>query len=324
MVKIFFAFVLFFLPRFAGNVSEPEPVVIYFGGDVTLSHRFQETAGDDTLYTFRRWNPQPRPDLFLVNLENPVTRLHEKVEKEYNFRMKPVHLATMKNGGINVVTGANNHAHDYGAEGLLETIRHLDSAGIARVGIGRNLAEARMPAMFSLNGTLIGILGYAGWNFPATDRSPGVAPRDINLIRDDVRQLREKADVVIVTFHWGTELDTVPNSEQLFLGRGAVDAGADIVIGHHPHVLQGIEQYRGKTIAYSLGNFIFGGNAVHSYETALLAADLRGTNIATRLVPVTVKEYQPMIAVGAAAEATRSLVQRRSKQFSQTISFMQE
>ncbi len=305
----------------SSNLTDTDTVRMMFAGDVTLAHTLQEMIGNDTSYVFAQWH-HPKPlDIFMVNLENPVTTANKKLEKEFTFKMKPIHLSTLRSGGINIVNCANNHIHDFGEAGLLETMRTLDSAGIARVGIGRNLDEARTPKIFSVKGKRIGFLGYGGWSFPATKRKAGVAYRSVDIVTEDVKKLRTNVDVVVVNFHWGKELAESVSVSQIALAHKVIDAGADLIIGHHPHVLQGIELYKGKTIAYSLGNFVFGGHSRHTYETAVLAADLIGNELRTTLVPVSVKKYQPKIANDAARTKTLQLVTNRSKQFRKTISF---
>lgn len=294
---------------------------MYFGGDVVLAHRVQEMAGNDTTYIFRKWNPMNPLDIFMVNLENPVTGATEKIEKEFNFKMHPIHLSTLRNGGINIVNCANNHMHDFGEVGILESMNFLDSYGIARVGVGKNIEEARTPKIFTIKGKKIGFLGYGGWSFAATKKKPGIAFRSIDIVSQDIKKLRPEVDVIIVNFHWGEELAETVNVSQTYLARKTIDAGADVIIGHHPHILQGIEKYKEKTIAYSLGNFVFGGNARHTYETAVLSVELIGEKILTSLVPVSVKKFQPQIATQNAKKKTLQLVEQRSKQFKKTISF---
>ncbi len=300
---------------------EPDTVRMMFAGDVTLAASVEQMIGNDTAYIFAKWQTPYPLDIFMVNLENPVTTAAVKMEKEFNFRMKPVHLGTLRSGGINIVNCANNHVHDYGTEGMLETMKNIDSAGIARIGIGKNIKEARTPNIFTVKGKRIGFLGYSGWSFPAGKNRVGVAYRSVDLVTEDVKKLKPTVDIVIVNFHWGDELAELPNSSQIALAHAVIDAGADLIVGHHPHVLQGIEVYKGKTIAYSLGNFVFGGNSRNTYETAVLAADIIGGELRTSIVPVSVKKYQPQIADTAARTRTLGLVQRRSKQFRKTISF---
>lgn len=292
-----------------------------FAGDVTLAASVEGMIGNDTSYIFTKWKTSYPLDIFMVNLENPVTTSTLKIVKEFNFKMRPIHLATIKSGGINIVNCANNHIHDYGTAGILETMRNIDSAGIARIGIGKDINEARTPKIFTIKGKRIGFLGYSGWSFPAGKYKAGVAYRSVDAVTEDVKKLRPIVDFVVVNFHWGDELSEWPNASQIVLAHKVIDTGADLIVGHHPHVLQGIELYKGKTIAYSLGNFIFGGNSRNTYETAVLAAEIIGNDLRTSIIPVSVKKYQPQLANDAERTRTLNLVQLRSKQFRKTISF---
>ena len=301
------------------TVMAPDTVRMLFGGDVTLAYRFEELVGDNFENVFEHWDLWQKPDLFMVNLENPITTATEKVEKEWNFKMPVKYISVLQQGGINAVTCANNHVFDYGVAGILETMSVLDSAGIVRVGIGKTLSEARAPKIISLKGKRIALLGYAGWSFPATSTRPGVVPRNIEYVVEDVKRIKENVDFVVVNFHWGEELEAFPGEGQKILARKTIDAGADAIIGHHPHVLQGIELYKGKPIAYSLGNFIFGGNERNTYETALLSIELMNDTMSVTLIPVAVKNYQPSIATGEVRERILKNVQQRSQQFRKTI-----
>jgi poly-gamma-glutamate synthesis protein (capsule biosynthesis protein) len=178
------------------------------------------------------------------------------------------------------------------------------------------LAHARTPAIIEIKGWKIGFLGYHGARkFAATPTRAGLAPRTLRLILEDVRALKARTDYVVVNFHWGEELATQPDPEQMRFAHQVVDAGADLIVGHHPHVLQGIELYRGATIAYSLGNFLFGGNARHSYDTAVLKVVLNDGGPRVTLVPVAVRRWQPMLADEATTRRVNNLVQERSALF---------
>jgi len=319
MFSVFCFFVLLHSPDTSAATSDT--VRLLFGGDVTLGYRFEQMVGDNIEHAFQYWNHTPKPDLFMVNLENPITTATMKFEKQWNFKMPRKYLSVLQHGGINVVTCANNHIFDYGREGIVETMSALDSAGIMRVGIGKTIAEARTPKIISIKGKKIALLGYAGWSFPATSKRPGVAPRSVDLVVEDVKKVRPTVDFVVVNFHWGEELALEPNKQQRYLAYRTIDAGADAIIGHHPHVLQGIELYKGKPIAYSLGNFIFGGNERNTYETALLSIELNNSSTSVSLLPVAVKNYQPSVAEGEMKKRILDTVQQRSQIFPKTISF---
>ena len=298
------------------SAQAPQPVTLLFAGDVTLSDNVESHIGTDTSYVFRLWKPGREADIFMVNLEHPVTMAIEKVEKKYNFKMNPAALGTLKDGGVSLVNCANNHVFDYGMQGIEETIRNLDSAGVVYVGIGKDIRAARAPVILERKGRRFGFLGYfGGGDFAATASRAGFAPRFERYILDDVKSLREKVDFVVVNFHWGTERAPEPERWQVRLAHRVIEAGADLIVGHHPHVLQGIETYQGKTIAYSLGNFVFGGNTQHSYETGVLKVTV-GEKVDVELLPVIVKRWQPQLAVGETKRKVLQLVEERSHNFS--------
>lgn len=290
-----------------------------FAGDVTLDRHIERVAGEDPDYLFREWDAGPY-DVFMVNLEHPVTTSTSIVPKEFNFKMHPKYLRTLQQAGMTIVNAANNHIADFGLSGVYDTMRHLDSVGIGYVGIGKNLEEARRPVILERKGWRIGFLGYHGnGRFSATTTRAGVAPRVERYIVDDIQKLKPQVDFLVVHFHWGTELAEHPDPEQIRLAHRVVEAGADLIIGHHPHVLQGIERYHGATIAYSLGNFVFGGNSRHTYETAVLKVVLSTGEPQITLVPVSVQEWQPRVADIHTAKRVMNLVQQRSAIFREPL-----
>lgn len=309
---------LFLAQLFLGSfllAQSKEPVVLLFAGDVTLDRHIDRVAGNDPEYLFRRWDVRPY-DLFMVNLEHPITTSSSSIPKEFNFKMHPKYLRTLQHAGITMVNAANNHVADFGLHGLYDTMHYLDSVGIGYVGIGKNLDEARKPCIVELKGWRVGFLGYHGnGRFSATAKSAGVAPRVEQHIVADVRKLKPQVDFLVVNFHWGVELADQPDEAQIRLAHRVVDAGADLIVGHHPHVLQGIERYNGATIAYSLGNFVFGGNFRHTYETAVLKVVLSADRPQITLVPVFVQEWQPHLADERTAKRVKDLVQQRSAMF---------
>jgi len=200
-------------------------------------------------------------DLTLANFENPVVKnavWHpDATTFTGDLRLMPI----LQQAGIDGVTLGNNHILDAGAPGLQETRRHLDDAGIAHAGAGMNLAAARKPMIFDLGGTKIGVLSYQGvpyyeWAW-ATQTSPGTAPLKDQVMREDIKRLRPKVDLVVVMPHWGQEYLATPERWQVEFAHAAVDAGADLIIGDHAHWPKGIEVYKGKSIFYGTGNFLF-------------------------------------------------------------------
>ena len=306
----------------AGSHSQQsQPVTLLFGGDMTLARHIEREVGDKVDYLFERWKGIEPYDVFMVNLENPVTLSTQKVDKEFNFRMHPRYLRALQRASINIVNLANNHVGDYGLAGLYDSMANLDSVGIRHVGAGRTLGAARSPVVIEKNGRKIGFLGYyGGGRFSATSSRGGVAPRYEPYILSDVRQLRGATDYVVVSLHWGDESADRPSPDQIRLAHRIIDAGADLIIGHHSHTLQGIERYKEKVIAYSLGNFIFGGNGRSDYETAVLRLVLRDSVADVELIPIQVTRWQPHLPNEVTRLSILNLVRERSRIFSESIS----
>jgi poly-gamma-glutamate synthesis protein (capsule biosynthesis protein) len=199
-------------------------------------------------------------DLAIANFENPAPDQPRYHTSGTVFSADPALIAGLANVGIDYVSLANNHIRDAGGAGILQTIANLQERGIASSGSGKNLAAARRPGLFSVDGTTVAILAYdaiaAGYHATAT--RTGSAPLVASYVREDVRAVRAAgADVVIVFPHWGTEYQAKPFAAQQRLARMIIDAGADMVIGNHAHWAAAMEVYKGKPIWYALGNFVF-------------------------------------------------------------------
>ncbi len=309
-----------------GQVSDTT-IILRFGGDLLLAAHYETAAQDSPTLAFDGFDLFHTDDISVVNHECPITSRGTKVTKPYNFRMRPDYARALPEAGIDVVNIANNHIHDYGDEGLFDTISYLDSLGVLHVGAGRNRAEARKPVVLRLKGQRIGFLGYyGGGEAPAAqDSQPGVAPRNLAVITEDIRALREDSvDYVVVMLHWGTEKAEFPDRGQQAFAHGIIDAGADAVIGHHPHVLQGIERYGKGVIVYSLGNFVFGGNSRESYDTALCEIRLTRHGAAYDLIPVGIRHWRVRELRGEEALRVRTNVESLSSIFSKSIFTMKE
>jgi poly-gamma-glutamate capsule biosynthesis protein CapA/YwtB (metallophosphatase superfamily) len=318
------AFVLCLLPGFLWSQPRSDSsATIIFTGDLNLAANFEYAAQYRPINVFARWKRIGTYDLMMVNLENAVTQSVDSMDEEFVFKMKPDFLSQLHSAGISIVNCANNHAADFGEEGILETIQHLDLAGIRHTGIGRNLSEARKPVVLDVNGIRIGFLGYGGsGEFIASRTRPGTTSRSQWLILEDIKRLKPRIDFVVINIHWGVELETQPDSDQIVLAHRMIEGGADLIVGHHPHVLQGIERYHGKIIAYSLGNFVFGGNSrcVNS-ETAVLKVRFTKDMMEVQAVPVSVRNWQPAAADSSAAHRVLQCLQERSQVFFETIPF---
>ena len=236
--------------------AEPVParVTISAAGDCTLGYDPQlgysnslpnelERQGGDYSYFFRDVYPVfASDDLTVVNLECAFTESNSRVEgKTFCFKGDPLYRNMLTEGSIEVVSLGNNHARDYGDAGFNDTVDALREAGVG-------FAVNGISCVREVNGIRVGFLSYR-------NHTP-----ELDSLKADIASLRAQCDVVVCSFHWGEEYRNVANSEQLERGRAAVDYGADLVLGHHPHVIGSIEQYKGVYICYSLGNFCFGGN----------------------------------------------------------------
>ncbi len=219
-------------------------------------------------------------DLTMINFEGTLTTADRNPEKRgnsYLFRANPEWVEMLPAGGVDTVSLENNHVLDMGQEGLDETKRTLLSAGIS-------YASENEPAVFYVKGVKIGSLAYQTFG-GRHDELIARVPGDIQALRD------EGCEVVIVSYHWGDELDYAPNNNQVRLGRATVDAGADLVIGHHSHRINPIEYYNGKYICYSLGNFCFAGNnkpndmATFIFQVRMRVKDGQATSDSFKIIP---------------------------------------
>lgn len=213
-------------------------------------------------------------DLTVINLECAVSELGSPVPKEFNFRCDPAALPAARRAGVDVANLANNHSGDYGPEALLDSRRRLREAGIMSVGVGRNETQAARPAILQAKGWRIAVLGFGGVvpapTWIAREDSPGMADGDsIETMTRAVRAAKREADLVIVTVHWGGELETTPTPDDVERAHAMIDAGADAIFGHHAHRLQPLEHYKGKPIAYGLGNFVWPSFSVEGSTTAV-------------------------------------------------------
>lgn len=248
-------------------VAEPtQEIRMVFVGDIMLSRKVGEliAAKKDTAFPFASTTELiSSADIAFANLENPVSTRGVLSGSKYSFRADPQVLARVKNAGFDVVSIANNHIWDYGKQAFLDTLTHLSESGIAAVGGGMNYDEAHAPGIFTVGKSTIAFLAYTNL-LPASrglaSSTPAVARYNDDILTADIARAKLLADVVVVSFHWGEEYETKHNAEQERAAHLAIDAGANLVIGHHPHVAQEVEEYNGGWIAYSLGNFVFDQN----------------------------------------------------------------
>lgn len=318
----------------AGNpsveVSEETVVTVAAVGDIMLVGGVRNLIAQyGPFYPFEKVAPiLSRADLAFGNLESPLARggqptPHKRKEavaagKDYVFKGSPEDIPGLVAAGFDVLALANNHMLDFGPEALLETTAALENAQIKSVGAGANLAEARRPAIAVAKGLRVAFLAFSYIlppNYWATDTQPGVAPArsikslapdkaGIAALQEDLASARAQAEVVIVSFHWGEEKQNKANAFQQLLARAAIDAGADAVIGHHPHVLQGIEIYKGRPIFYSLGNFVYTPGNEPAKEAVIATLTFKGREVTeVELWPIYISMGQPQPATGSRAGA---------------------
>lgn len=227
----------------------------------------------------------------------------------FSFMTRAAGVEGLLLAGIDAVSGANNHSMNFGAAGMEDTLATLDRAGIGHFGIGADLDAARAPAVFEVNGLRVAFLGYDGITgdvYGATDASPGTAPMVLEHIMADVARAREQADIVIPFLHWGVEYTLTPTDEQRAIARRAIDAGASLVVGSHPHWVQGMEVYLDRPIIYSLGNFVFDQEwSLETKQGLILYLVFHGARLTSlRFVPVLIEDYyRPRIVEGQAKTA---------------------
>ena len=244
-------------------------------------------------------------DLTIANFEGTLTDSDEREDKTFAFKAPASYASILTGGSVEAVNTANNHSHDYGEQSFDDTLAALDDAGIVHFGYDET-------AVMDVKGIKVGLVGiYELYDHLEREQQ----------LKDNIAKVKaDGAQLIVAIFHWGNETETVPDSNQTTLGRIAIDEGADLVCGHHPHVLQGIETYKGRNIVYSLGNFCFGGNSspsdmdtmIYQQTFTIDANGVKKDNV-TNIIPCSISSaaydgynnYQPTPAEGD--ETTRIL-----------------
>ena len=253
-------------------------------------------------------------DLSIINMEGPLTESTARNGELFAFKGDPKFVNILSGSSVEAANLANNHSHDYGEQSFTDTKKILEDAGISTFGYDDT-------AIVTVKGINVGLVGI----YELHDHL-----ERMQQLKDNIAKVKaDGADLIIAIFHWGNERETVPDYNQMTLAHAAIDNGADLVIGHHPHVLQGIEEYRGKYIAYSLGNFCFGGNSAPSDMDTMIFQQtftirngevLADQNI--NLIPCSISSeagfnnYQPTPSEGSEAERIRQKIEERSEQIS--------
>lgn len=280
----------------------------YFDYDTSLNAYYENYGADYFMANVK--SIFSKDDLTIANFEGTLTESTEREDKQFAFKAPASYAYILTAGSVEAVNTANNHSHDYGEESFNDTLKALDTANILHFGYDET-------AVTEVKGVKVGLVGI----YELNDH----LGREEQLKQNIAKVKQDGAQLIVVIFHWGNEKEEVPDENQKTLGHLAIDEGADLVCGHHPHVLQGIEEYKGKNIVYSLGNFCFGGNAYPSDMDTIIfqqtfTIDQNGVkdDNATNIIPCSISSdsdynnYQPTPAEGEEATRIMQKIQKRS------------
>lgn len=314
------------------ETTTPEPtaesvsITVSMVGDCTLGTdvNFDQSTSFDAFYQMKN-DPGyffqnvkdifTADDLTVANMEGTLTTSNDRQQKTFAFKGDPSYTEILTRGSVEATNLANNHSHDYGDQSYEDTIQYLEAAGITTFGYDRT-------AVMDVKGIKVGLIGIY-------ELKDGLGRQQ--QVIDTIQEVKDQgAQVIIVSFHWGTEKSNIPDDIQKTLAHLAVDQGADLVVGHHPHVLQGIEKYQGKNIVYSLGNFCFGGNKNPSDKDTMIFqqtftvenGELVEDDV-TNIIPCSLSSesgynnYQPMVLEGSEKERVLQKIEEFSAALNQ-------
>lgn len=314
------------------KTTTPEPtaetvsITVSMVGDCTLGTdvNFDQSTSFDAFYQMKN-DPGyffqnvkdifTADDLTVANMEGTLTTSNDRQQKTFAFKGNPSYTEILTQGGVEATNLANNHSHDYGDQSYEDTIQYLEAAGITTFGYDRT-------AVMDVKGIKVGLIGIY-------ELKDGLGRQQ--QVIDTIQEVKDQgAQVIIVSFHWGTEKSNIPDDIQKTLAHLAIDQGADLVVGHHPHVLQGIEKYQGKNIVYSLGNFCFGGNKNPSDKDTMIFqqtftvenGELVEDDV-TNIIPCSLSSesgynnYQPMVLEGSEKERVLQKIEEFSAALNQ-------
>ncbi|MBU6229206.1 MAG: CapA family protein [Cyanobacteria bacterium REEB459] len=322
-----------------------DQITLLFGGDISLEN-LDNAQNQGQGGFFADVQDYQQADVSMVNLTTPLATAATSLTEELHHKTRPEAVDLLAKSGIDIVNLTNSNLMEYGEEGLAQTLTALDSKGVYRVGAGRNAMEARRPEILDVKGKRIAYLSYAmgGKNAAmdttalqkragAKDRAvvkelesfkrstafrdrAGLNAQNMPQIVEDLKAIRKQVDWIVVNFRWVDKISSEPNFVQTNLARLAIDQGADLVVGYHPNVIQGAEIYKGKPIAYSLGDFVFKPDKpIEDQDSAMLKVALQGDQMRVEFVPVQVRDSRPKTLTGPEAEAVLQKIQAASAQF---------
>lgn len=319
------------LPTSDKAAPEAQTITLSFAGDCTLGtdENFDRStsfvarydAVDDPSYFFANVaGIFANDDATIVNMEGTLTDSTTRADKTFAFKAPAEYAEILKAGNVDAASLANNHSRDYGEQSYTDTIEAVEAVGIPTFGYDR-------IAYLDVKGVKVALIG-------TYELAEGIGIKD-EMVNNINTAKEAGAQIIIVFTHWGTERETVPDKIQMELGHAAIDAGATLVVGSHPHVIQGLENYNGHTIAYSLGNFCFGGNKNPSDKDCMIVQQtftVQGNNVTiddTNVIPCSISSvsssnnYQPTPATGDEKERIEAKIQRSNDAIAQMASSLQ-
>lgn len=280
-------------------------ISIIFGGDVMLDRGIRAKINTRGInYLFNDLKTEFRnSDFAIVNLECPATDIKAPVTKKYSFRAEPKLLPELRAAGITHCILANNHSYDHGRKGLVSTADNLRKADITPIGFGSNQESACAPIVIEKNGIRVAIFSSVtllleSWMY--LQDAPGMCQATIDDLTKAISNYKatHAGDHIIVTLHWGVEYQTAPTSVQRDEAKALIDAGADAIIGHHPHVVQKYEKLGGKPVFYSVGNLIFDNSNPATLNGVLIKLLIKPTGVSSEIIPYTAEDFKPIIQQG--------------------------
>ncbi len=292
--------------------QDNDSVTLFAVGDIMLSRTVaQRIKAKGTVYPFKKVRDFLKTgDVVFGNLENPIIAGRRIKPLEMSFRVDPGLEGELQKAGFTILSLANNHTPNFGQEGILSTIKLLTSVGILFVGAGKDADEAYAPVFFTKKGVRFAFLAYndssvVPRSYKATRVKAGTAFLDMKKMKTGIEEAKRNADIIIVSMHTGNEYTHQANTTQKKFAHAAIDFGADLVIGHHPHVVQNVERYNDGVIVYSLGNFIF--DQMWSRKTregVILQAIISKERVEdVDFIPILIDDYaQPRIVTGKEAK----------------------